>query len=46
MDKSMISQLELEISSQLEQGDAGAAPSEPEPTEEQPTGEPKPSKRA
>ena len=43
----MISQLELEISQDLEQGDAGAAPSEPEPTEEKkPTGAPKPSKRA
>ena len=42
----MISQLELEISQDLEQGDAGAAPSEPEPAEEKPTGAPKPSKRA
>ena len=42
----MISQLELEISQNLEQGDAGAPPSAPEPAEEKPTGAPKPSKRA
>ena len=46
----MISQLELEISQDLEQGEAGAARSEPEPAEEnmeeKATGAPKPSKRA
>ena len=46
MDKSMISQLEIEISQHLEQGGAGASPAAPKPTEtgaEVQADEPKPS---